>query len=134
MLAWLSYGHAARRSIAISYLQLDSERRPAPVAHSAPDTTGPTAHTAHSPDQQRLKSISLDLYSVRLSVDRIALAQEEIMRKVGQFAADEEQMTGEISKLLEVERQILHKNSEPQPGTAPALARTPAPRWPVPVH
>src|SRR5262245_66511356 len=66
ILAWLSYGHAARRIIAISYLQLDSAQRPAPIAHSAPDTTAPTAHTAPSNDQQQLNSLSLNSLSLDL--------------------------------------------------------------------
>jgi hypothetical protein len=131
MLAWLSYGHAARRIISTSYLQLDGGRRPAPIAHR-PDTSGPTAHAAASPDQQRLNSISLDVDAVRQSVDRIAIAQEKITRKVDQLTAGEEQMTREISKLLGVEQQLPNKNSEPPPRPAPALARTPMPRSLVP--
>ena len=49
MLTWLSYGHAARRIVTTSYLQLDSTPRPMPIGHGAPDATGLTAKAASSP-------------------------------------------------------------------------------------
>jgi hypothetical protein len=128
MLTWLSYGHAARRTIATSHLQIGGAPRPVPIANSSPDTTGSTAQTASSPDLQRLKAISLDLDAVRQSVDRIGTTQDQITRNIDQLAARQEQITGEMTKLQEGERQILHKNSESPPKSAPALARNPMPR------
>ena len=133
MLTWLSYGHAARRTIATSYLQIGGAPRPVPIANSSPDTTGPTAQTASSPDRQRLKAISLELNAVQQSVDRIATTQEQITRNIDQLAARQEQITGEITKLQDGERQILHKDSESPPKSAPALARSPIPRSQVPL-
>jgi septal ring factor EnvC (AmiA/AmiB activator) len=104
MLTWLSYGHAVRRTVATSHLQIGG---PAPIANSAPDTTGPTSQAASSPDQRRLKAISHNLDSVRESVDRIATTQEQITRNIDQLTARQEQMTGEITKLREDEQQIL---------------------------
>jgi septal ring factor EnvC (AmiA/AmiB activator) len=128
MLTWLSYGHAARRTIAISHLQIGGAPRPAPIANSSPDTTGPTAQTASSPGLQRFKAISLDLDAVRQSVDRIATTQDQITRTIDQLAARQEQITGEVTKLQEGEQQILNKDSESPPKSAPALARNPMPR------
>jgi septal ring factor EnvC (AmiA/AmiB activator) len=109
MLTWLSYGHAARRIIATSHLQLGGAPRPAPIANSVPDTTGPTAQVASSPDQQRLKAMSRDLDALRQSVDQAAATQEQITRNVDQLTAGQEQMTREITKLQEGGQEILHK-------------------------
>jgi septal ring factor EnvC (AmiA/AmiB activator) len=133
MLTWLSYGHAARRIIATSHLQIGGAPWPAPIANSVPDTTGPIAQAASPPDQQRLKAISLDLDAVRQSVDRIATTQERITRNIDQLTARQEQITGEITKLQEGEQQILHKDSESPLRSAPALARNPMPRSQVPL-
>src|SRR6266436_1918426 len=113
ILAWQSYGDAARRIIASSYPQLDwLAPRAAPIAYSAHGTTGPAAQAAASPDQQRLNAMSLDLDAIRQSVDRIAITQE--------------QMTREISKLQAVEQQIksrpaLARNSVPRSAPAPMV-------------
>jgi septal ring factor EnvC (AmiA/AmiB activator) len=128
MLTWLSYGHAARRTIAISHLQIGSAPRPAPIANSSPETTGPIAQTASSPGLQRFKAISLDLDAVRQSVDRIATTQDQITRTIDQLATRQEQITGEVTKLQEGEQQIFNKDSESPPKSAPALARNPMPR------
>jgi hypothetical protein len=128
MLTWLSYGHAARRTIAISHLQIGGGPRPARIANSSPDTTSPAAQTASSPGLQRFKAITLDPDAVRQSVDRIATTQDQITRTIDQLAARQEQITGEVTKLQEGEQQILNKDSESPPKSAPALARNPMPR------
>jgi septal ring factor EnvC (AmiA/AmiB activator) len=141
ILAWQSYGDAARRIIASSYPQLDwLAPRTTPIAYDAHGTTGPAAQVAPSPDQQRLNAISLDLDAIRQSVDRIAIAQEQITRdvdqvtatqermtrNVDQLAAGQERMTREISKLQAVEQQIkprpaLARNSVPRSAPAPMV-------------
>ena len=128
MLTWLSYGHAARRTIAISHLQIGGAPRPAPIANSSPDTTSPTAQTASSPGLQRFKAISLDLDAVRQSVDRIATSfaasQEQMRRSVDQLAAGQKWMTRDFNgKLQAVEQNILDKISMPPPRQAPAPPR-----------
>jgi hypothetical protein len=83
ILAWQSYGDAARRIIASAYPRLGwLALRAAPIAYSAHGTTGLAAQVAPSPDQQRLNTISLDLDAIRQSVDRIAITQEQITRNV----------------------------------------------------
>jgi methyl-accepting chemotaxis protein len=154
ILAWLSYGDAARRIIASSYRQLAWLVPPtAPIADNAPDTTGLSSQAAPSPNQEPLNAMSLDLEATRQSVDRIAITQEQIMRNIDELTAGQEQITRNvdqltaaheqmtrnvdrltahqdqmmdgITKLQAVEQQILHKNPEPAPRPAPALARTP---------
>jgi hypothetical protein len=123
ILAWQSYGDAAKQIIASSYPQLGwLAPRAAPIAYSARDTIGLAAQAA-PPDQERLNAFSLDLDAVRQNVDRIATTQEQITRSVDRLTAGQEQMTREITKLQAIEQQILHKNSEPPPRPAPASAR-----------
>jgi len=161
-LAWLSYGDAARRIIASSYPKLDwLAPRLATIAHRAPDTNGLAAQVVPSPDQQRLKAMSLELEAMRQSVDRIAATQEQITqhidelttgqeqmthnvdqltagreqmaRDVDQITAGQEQIIREITKPRAVEQQILHRNPEPASWPAPALARNPMRRsWLAP--
>jgi|GEM_PF-4037528 hypothetical protein len=93
ILAWQSYGDAARRIIVSSYAQLGwLAPRTAPVAYSAPD-------------QQRFDAISVDLDAIRQIVDRIAVIQEQITRNVDQHTAGQEQMMREINKQQAAEQQ-----------------------------
>jgi septal ring factor EnvC (AmiA/AmiB activator) len=122
-LAWQSYGDVARH-ITSSYPQLGwLAPRTAPIAYSAPDAIGLAAQAAPSPDQQRLNTLSVDLDAMRQSVDRIAVTQEQTTRNVDQLTAGQERLTREITKLQAIEQQTHHKNSEPAPRPAPALAR-----------
>ena len=141
ILAWQSYGDAARRIIASSHPQLDwLAPRTTPIVYSAHDTIGLAAQVAPSPDQQRLNAMSLDLDAIRQNVDRIAITQEQIMRNVDQLAAGQqrmtrnvdqlaagqERMTREISKLQAVEQQIkprpaLARNSVSRSAPAPTV-------------
>ena len=141
ILAWHSYGDAAKQIIAGSYPQLGwLAPRAAPIAYSTHGTTGPAAQAAASPDQQRLNAMSLDLDAIRQSVDRIAITQEQITRNVDQLtarqermtrnvdqlAAGQERMTREISKLQAVEQQIkprpaLARNSVSRSAPAPTV-------------
>jgi methyl-accepting chemotaxis protein len=138
ILAWQSYGDAAKQIIASAYPHLGwLAPRATPIAYSAHDTIGLAAQAAASPDQQPLNAISLDLDAMRQnvdriattqeqithSVDRIAITQEQITHSVDRLTAGQEQMTREITKLQAIEQQILHKNSEPAPRPAPASAR-----------
>src|SRR5260221_13422142 len=85
MLTWLSYGHAARRIIATSHLQIGGAPWPAPISNRLPYTTRPKAQTASS-DQQRLKAITLDLDAVLQSVYPTASTQEQITCILEQIA------------------------------------------------
>jgi hypothetical protein len=138
ILAWQSYGDAAKQIIAGSYPQLGwLAPRAAPIAYSAHDTIGLAAQAAASPDEQRLNAISLDLDAMRQNVDRIAVTQEQITRSVDQLTtgqqrmtrnidqltAGQERITREISKLQAVEQQI-----KPPPRSASASARKPVAR------
>jgi len=129
--AWYSFGGPVRNAIAGMSPQL-AWMAPQP----RPDAPAPEAATPAAPSlDQQLSAASQDIDAVRQNVDRIAAAQQEIARSIGQLTAGQEQMTKEITKLQAVEQYILYKNSEP-PATraAPAAAhRTAAPGAPTPV-
>jgi len=111
ILAWQSYGDAARRIIVSSYAQLGwLAPRTAPVAYSAPD-------------QQRFDAISVDLDAIRQIVDRIAVTQEQITRNVDQLTIGQEQMMREINKQQAAEQQNGGKNSESLLPLPPSLPR-----------
>jgi hypothetical protein len=126
VLAWQSYGDAARKIIAGTYPQLGwLVPRTARIAYSTPDAIGLTAQAAPSPDQ-RLNAISLALDAMRQNIDRIAITQEQITRNVDQLTAGQERMTREISKLQAVAQQ---SKLPPRPASArkPMLPSSPAP-------
>jgi len=124
ILAWQSYGDAARQIIASSYPQAGwLAPRTSPIAYSAPGTTGLAAQAAPSLDQQRLNAISIDLDVMRQTVDRIAVTQEQITRNVEKLTASQERVTREISRLQAIEQQ---KKSEPPRRPPSASARKPA--------
>jgi len=126
ILAWQSYGDAARKIITGTYPQLGwLVPRTARIAYSTPDAIGLAAQAAPSPDQ-RLNAISLDLDAMRQNVDRIAITREQIRRNVDQLTAGQERMTREISKLQAVAQQ---SKPPPRPASArkPMLPSSPAP-------
>jgi hypothetical protein len=118
IVAWQSYGDAARRIIANSYAEL---------GWLAPRTT-PIAYRA--PDQEWFNAISIDLDAIRQTVDRIAVTQEQIARDFDELRGSEEEMMHEISKLQVAEPQKRGTKSEALLGTALSLAHKPIPRSP----
>ena len=118
---WQSYGDAAREMIVNSYPQLGWFAPQAePIAQNTPDMIALAVRAATSVYQQKFDALSLELDTVRQSIDRIATS----------IAVGQEQMTREITKLQAVEQYVLYKNSEPSPRPAPAPARNPVPRSP----
>jgi hypothetical protein len=117
-LAWQSYGDAAREMIARSSPQLGwLAVQAAPIAQTTPDIIASAEPAAPSPE---LRAISLGLATVRQSIDQL----------VAQFAAGQEQMARDITKLEAAEQEILHKFSAPPPRPAEAPARKPVPLAP----
>jgi len=138
-LAWQSYGGAARKAIASSFPQFGwLAPQAAPVSQNMAGVIAPAAPVAPSPDQQQLNAMSLDLDTVRQSVDKIAASEEQMTRSVDriatnqermartvdQLAAGKEEITHEITKLQAIEQYILYKNSEPPaPKSVPRPSR-----------
>jgi hypothetical protein len=89
----------------------------APIAQTAPDNIASAEPAAPSPE---FKAISLSLAAVRQSVDQL----------VAQFAAGQDQMTRDITKLEAAEQEILQKISTPPPRPPEAPARKPVPLAP----
>jgi hypothetical protein len=125
-LAWQSYGDAAREIVAGASPQLGwlapqapaAPAAPAAFAQTVPSTVGQTASATPSPEVQQLTTLSLDLASVRQSVDQLAARQQEVAEA--------------ITRLQAAEQDILHKISAPSPQPAAAAARKPVPLTPPP--
>ena len=116
LLAWQSYGDAARVMIANSSPQLSwLVRQTEPVLPTAPDVGAGGA----SSDLQQL---ALGLAAVRLSVDQLT----------AHLAASQRQMGGDIAKLHADEQEILRKLSVPPPRPTAAPAQKPASVTPPP--
>jgi hypothetical protein len=116
--AWYSFGGPVRDAIAGVSPQLAWMAQPAAVAPPAADAVAAPA-AAPAVD---VSAALPDLDAVRQNVDRIATAQDKIIRSIDQLSAGQEQLTKEIAKLQAVEQYILYKNSEP-----PAARTAPAP-------
>jgi methyl-accepting chemotaxis protein len=134
ILAWQSYGDAARRIIASSSPQLDwLAPQTTPIAYSDHDTIGLAAQAAASLDQHRLNAVSLDLDAIRQSVDRIAITQEQITRNIDQLTARQERMTRNVDQLAAGQERMTREINklqavEQQTKPRPALARNSVPR------
>ena len=112
ILAWQPDSDAAREMIAGSSPQLAWVAPPAtPLAETADDGS---ASGAIPSDDQRLRAMSLDLASMRQSIDELI--------------ANQEQMAREMTRLRETERYVLSKMSVPLPRPAPARTRMHASR------
>jgi hypothetical protein len=123
-MGWRTHGDAAKQEIANSFPQLGRlTTRATPVAQNTAHVIAPALPP---PDQQQIRTTSLDLDAVRQSLDEIATSQEQMTRSLDQFAADQGQMTREITKLQEIEQSIRSKNSEPSP--RPVSSSSPKPR------
>jgi hypothetical protein len=117
-LAWQSYGDVARAMIADSFPQLgwlapQAAPQATPHAQIASDTVALATPSATPPELQQLKEMSLLFATIRRSVD--------------QLAANQQQMAGDIAKLLADQQELLQKSSAPAPRPAAAPARKPAP-------
>jgi hypothetical protein len=98
ILAWQSYGDAARQMIAHSYPEFGwLAPRHAGTDQKAPDTMALAGSAARDPEQQRFDEVLSDLHAMRLSLDRIAAGQELITRSIDEIAtsiaAGQERMT-----------------------------------------
>ncbi len=112
-LAWQSYGDTAREMIANSSPQLSWL---APQSASVQTPPNMVASAAPSPDQQQLKAMLLGIGAMRQSVD--------------QFAAAQDQMTNEITKLRAAQQELLDKISASPPRPAAAPTHKPVPLTP----
>jgi hypothetical protein len=122
ILAWQSYGDAAKENVASWAPQLGWVRL-LPRLKPPPDIA-PVAPAARFSDvqQQQLNAISLGLAAMRQSVDQLA----------AQLAAGQEQIARNIASLETAENDIRSKISAPKP-TATAPPRSPALKYPPPV-
>jgi hypothetical protein len=145
ILAWQSYGEAAKQIIATKAPELAwspqtkqmiagwmqqlgwtkplvVESKPAPVAQTAPETVAAKAPATPSLDPQQIKQIEADIAAVRQAVER-HLA--DVQATVEQLAASQDQMAREIEKLQAAEMEILGKIPTPPTKRAPLPRASP---------
>ena len=138
ILAWQSYGEAAKRIIATRTLELGWSPETKQMIASwvgrlgwmPPQTVAstPKIPVAPSPDLQQLQQIEAHIAAVRQAVER-QLA--DVRETVEQLAAGQDQMVREITKLQAADEEILAKIPVPPP-RRPAPARKPTPIAPPP--
>ena len=149
ILAWQSYGEAAKRIIATRTLELGWSPETKQMIASwvgrlgwmPPQTVAstPKIPVAPSPDLQQLQQIEAHIAAVRQAVERqLADVRETVERQladvretVEQLAAGQDQMVREITKLQAADEEILAKIPVPPP-RRPAPARKPTPIAPLP--
>jgi hypothetical protein len=159
ILAWQSYGEAAKQLIAKRAPELGwspeakqvianwmqqlgwtkspvVEGKAAPVTQTAPEMIASMAPAAPSLNPQQVQQIETDIASVRQAVER-HLAN--VRESVEQLAASQDEMMREITKLQAANQEILEKIPAPPP-KRPAPARKPTPtaqpssRTSIPLH
>jgi hypothetical protein len=145
ILAWQSYGEAAKQIIATKapelawspqtkqmiagWMQqlgwtkpLAVEIKPAPVTQTAQETVAAKGPATPFLDPQQVKQIETDIAAVRQAVER-HLA--EIRATVEQLAASQDHMAREIEKLQAADMEILEKIPTPPPKRAPLPRASP---------
>jgi hypothetical protein len=152
ILAWQSYGQAAKQIIATkapelawspqtkqmiaSWVQQLGWTKPPAVEGKAAPVTQTAPETVAALDPQQIQQIEADIAAVRQAVER-HLA--DVQATVEQLAAGQDQMAREIEKLQAANQEILEKIPTPPP-KRPAPARKPIPtappssRAPIPPH
>ena len=145
ILAWQSYGEAAKQIIATRAPELGwspeakqmiaswveqlgwtkppvVEGKAAPVTQTAPEMVAPKAPAAPSLNPQQVQQIETDIAAVRQAVER-HLA--DVRATVEQLAASQDQMAREIEKLQAADMEILEKIPTPPPRRAPLPRASP---------
>ena len=145
ILAWQSYGEAAKQIIATRAPELGwspeakqmiaswveqlgwtkppvVESKAAPVTQTAPEMVAPKAPAAPSLNPQQVHQIETDIAAVRQAVER-HLA--DVRATVEQLAASQDQMAREIEKLQAADIEILEKIPTPPPKRAPLPRASP---------
>jgi hypothetical protein len=159
ILAWQSYGEAAKQVIAKRAPELGwspeakqvvanwmqqlgwtkspvVEGKAAPVTQTAPEMVAPIAPAAPSLNPQQVQQIETDIAAVRQALER-HLAK--VRESVEQLVASQDEMMREITKLQAANQEILEKIPAPPP-KRPAPARKPTPtaqpssRTLIPLH
>jgi hypothetical protein len=146
ILAWQSYGEAAKQIIATRAPELGwspgakqqiagwierlgwtkplvVESKAAPVTQTAPETIAAKAPAPPALDPQQIQQIETDIATVRQAVEG-HLA--DVRETVEQLAASQDQMARVITRLQAADEEILAKiPAPPQPPAAPAHKPTP---------
>jgi len=149
ILAWQSYGDAAKQMIATRVPELGwspqtkqmkppvVESKAVPVTHTAPETVAPKVPSAPSLDPVQAQQMVQSLAALRESVQQLAARQESLAalgQTVDRLATGQDQMVHQIGMLQSANQEILAKI--PAPPTPPPAAsahkhpaRKPTPFW-----
>jgi hypothetical protein len=151
ILAWQSYGEAAKRIIATrapelgwspgtkqmiaSWMQqlgwtkpLAAESKAAPVTQTAPGTVAPKAPAAASVDPEQVHQIALDLGALRQTVDQLAASQDQMARVI-------DRLQGAVAEvLIKMPEPPPPPIAGPTPRPRPKPTATPSSRTPLPLH
>ena len=124
ILAWQSYGEAAKQIIATRVPELGwspqtkqmkppvVESKAVPVTQTAPETVAPKAPTASSFDPEQVQRMVQSFAALRESVQQLAARQESLAalaRTVDQLAARQDQIVHQIDMLQSANQEILEK-------------------------
>ena len=160
ILAWQSYGEAAKQIIATKAPELAwspqtkqmiagwmqqlgwtkplvVESKPAPVTQTAPETVAAKAPATPSLGPQQVKQIEADITAVRQGVERYLA---DVRETVEQLAASQGRIAREITKLQAADEEILEKIPAPAahrpaaPASKPTPMARPSSRAPIPLH
>jgi len=157
ILAWQSYGDAAKQMIATRVPELGwspqtkqmkppvVESKAVPVTQTAPQTVAPKAPTAPSLDPMQVQQMMQSLAALRESVQQLAAGQQSLAplaRTVDKLAAGQDQMARVVNRLEGAVAEILVKMPEAPPPPLPIAAPAhrpkplapPSSRAPVPPY
>jgi hypothetical protein len=149
ILAWQSYGDAARQIIATRVPELGwspqtkqmkppvVESKAVPVTHTAPETVAPKAPAVPSLDPVQVQQMVQTLAALRESVQQLAAGQQSLAplaQTVDRLAASQNQMVHQIDMLQSANQEILAKipTPPPQPPAAPTHKHPPRKLAPTP--
>jgi hypothetical protein len=143
ILAWQSYGEAAKQIIATRVPELGwspqtkqakppvVESKAAPATRTAPETVAPKTPAATSVDPVQVQQMVQSLSALRESVQQLASRQQSLAALAQTLATGQDQMVHQIDMLQSANQEILEKIPAPPPPPPSATARKPTPVHPA---
>jgi hypothetical protein len=158
ILAWQSYGDAAKQIVATKLPELGwspqtkqviagwmqqlgwsktpaAESKAALITHTLPDSAAPKVPTAPTLDPVQVQQMVQSLAALRDSVRQLATRQESVaalVQTVDRLAAGQDQMVRQIEMLQSANQEILEKIPAPSPKRSAAPTRKPTSGTPSP--
>jgi hypothetical protein len=156
ILAWQSYGEAAKQIVATRLPELGwspqtkqvmagwmqqlgwtkplvAESKAARVTQTAPQPVAPKAPAASSVDPVQIQQMVRSLATLQESIQQLTTRQQSLaalVQTVDRLAAGQDQMVHQIDLLQSANQEILEKIAAPSPKRPVAITRKPATRTP----